>query len=69
MWTFIITPIVSLLCTILFTFIDLLVRKTRAPIFELPFDKKKETTGAGGGAGEGGKNVENFNEDAEEEML
>lgn len=47
MWTFIVTPSVSLVTTVLFTFVDIQVRtclgrNPRAPIVELSFDKKNE---------------------------
>lgn len=47
MWTFIVTPIISLISTIVFTFVDIQIRtmqgrNPRAPIVEFSFDKKKD---------------------------
>jgi hypothetical protein len=47
MWTFIVTPIISFLTTVCFTFVDIQVRTfrgldPRAPIVVLSFDKKKD---------------------------
>jgi len=42
MWTFIVTPIVSLIVTVIFTAIDIAVRGGRVPIFSFAFDEEAE---------------------------
>ena len=42
MWTFIVTLVVSLVITVLFTAIDIKVRGGRVPIFSFPFDEEAE---------------------------
>lgn len=47
MWTFIVTPTVSFITTVFFTFVDIQVRsiqglQARAPIVEFSFDKKRD---------------------------
>lgn len=67
MWTFIVTPIISLVTTVVFTFIDIQVRtikgvNPRAPIVEFSFDKKKDEA-------KGDEEKESkFNEDGIEEV-
>jgi len=42
MWTFIVTPIVSLIVTVIFTAIDIAVRGGRVPIFSFAYDEEAE---------------------------
>ena len=53
MWTFIVTPLASLVCTIIFTMVDIgfrtkLGKEPRAPIIEFKFDKLDTDENAAG---------------------
>ncbi len=46
MWTFIIVPIVSIISSIFFTFLDITIRgqeNARKPVFKFNFDEKKKS--------------------------